>query len=81
MGGAARADGGGARPPDATMLPADWGEAAWGLPEPLWREIYYSYAGNFTRTVLEPSAPWWVVARGHDYGFADGGRRGNGRLF
>jgi hypothetical protein len=70
-----------ARPPDATMLPADWGEAAWGLPEPLWREIYYSYAGNFTRTVLEPSAPWWVVARGHDYGFADGGRRGNGRLF
>ena len=39
-----------------------WGDVRWGLPEPDWREIYYSHVGGFTQSVLEPGAPWWLGA-------------------
>ena len=39
-----------------------WSDARWGLPESDWRELYYSYAGGYTQSVLEPGAPWWLGA-------------------
>jgi len=41
---------------------AQWSDARWGLPESDWRELYYSYAGGYTQSVLEPGAPWWLGA-------------------
>ena len=55
-------------PPDSqphsgpVLLPASWEDVRWGLPESDFRELYYSYAGDYTRAVLEPSAPWWLGA-------------------
>ena len=39
-----------------------WSDVRWGLPESDWRELYYSYAGGYTQSVLEPGAPWWLGA-------------------
>ena len=41
---------------------ATWSDARWGLPESDWRELYYSYAGGYTQSVLDPGAPWWLGA-------------------
>ena len=46
-------------PPHRT---AHWSNAVWGLPEAVWREAYYSHAGDFTQSVLEPDAPWWLAS-------------------
>ena len=53
---------GGKRSLPPSALVADWTREAWALPEALWREVYYSYAGNHSRSVLEPGAPWWLGA-------------------
>ena len=34
----------------------------WGPPEAVWREAYYSHAGDFSQCVLEAGAPWWLGA-------------------
>ena len=53
---------GGKRVSSPLTIVADWTRQAWVLPEALWREVYYSYAGNHSRAVLEPGAPWWLGA-------------------
>ena len=44
------------------MEEASWSEVDWGLPEATWREAFYSHAGDFSQSVLEPGAPWWLAA-------------------
>ena len=41
---------------------ARWDDVRWGLPESDWRELYYSHVGGYTRSVLDPGAPWWLGA-------------------
>ena len=52
-------------PGPSTVLPtgrARWDDVRWGLPESDWRELYYSHVGGYTRSVLDPGAPWWLGA-------------------
>lgn len=49
-------------PPERPSELALWNDVRWGLPEADWREVYYSHAGGYTRSVLDPGAPWWLGA-------------------
>lgn len=49
-------------PAAAADSTATWCDVRWGLPEASWRELHYSFVGDYSQSVLEPQAPWWASA-------------------